>query len=132
MRLGELVESSAYIRSLRGKSTYSVEQALQKEFGNIYYNYKVVYYNEQCNIIEPRMTLSTKTEKDYSGVDAIRMAIYAPKGRVYNSMAELVADLRGQSGKKDYINDPNNTGAIRSKAKNMNSHDLEGLQNGYR
>ena len=132
MRLGELVESSAYIRSLHGKSTYSVEQALQKEFGNIYYNDKVVYYNEQCNIIELRMTMSTKTEKAYSGVHAIRMAIYAPKGRVYNSMAELVADLRGQSGKKDYINDPNSTGAIRSKARNMNSHDLEGLQNGYR
>ena len=66
MRLGELVESSAYIRSLRGKSTYSVEQALQKEFGNIYYNDKVVYYNEQCNIIELRMTMSTKTEKAYN------------------------------------------------------------------
>lgn len=132
MRLSELIESSARVTSINGVSNYSMESALQKEFGNIYYNDKVVYYNSDYNILELRMTMSTRTETAYTGLHAIRMAIYGASGKVYNSIDDLRREkvLEKARGKSDTQADPNKVGNIRSKSKNTMSHAIEGTEDG--
>ena len=96
MTLADLIRSSATIHSLRGKYGYSMAQAIQKQFGTIYYNNKVVVYNEQSRILEIRMGIGTKTEKAYKGLHSVRMAIYGVEGDIYNSLEELYADKTGK------------------------------------
>lgn len=131
MRLGQLVESSALIHSLHTSGHYSMDYTLaEKTFGNIYYNDKVVYYNSDFRIIEIRMTMGAKTESSYSGMHAIRMAIYGVKGTVYDSMDDLRRAMV-QKKARDYANDPNGSLDRRSKANNIMSHDIEGTEDGF-
>lgn len=105
MTLADLIRSSATIHSLRGKYGYSMAQAIQKQFGTIYYNNKVVIYNEQSHILEIRMGIGTKTEKAYKGLHSIRMAIYGVEGDIYNSLEDLYADKTGKVADSEDIND---------------------------
>ena len=130
MSLGQLLNSSAMIRSLHTEGRYGMNYVLaNKTFGNIYYNDKVVYYNEQFNILEIRCTMSTKTETGYSGLHAIRMAVYAPHGTVYDSIGDLRRAVV-QKKVRDHLNDPNQIEASKSKSNNMMRHDIEAAQNG--
>lgn len=102
--LEQLVRSSANVISKHGKSSYSMSQALIKDFGTIYYNNKVVIYNEDTGILEIRMGMGTKTEKAYKGMHSIRMAIYGVEGKVYSSLEELYAEKTGLVADTDDIN----------------------------
>lgn len=75
--------------SLEQRLSHSVDDAVQKPFGAIYYNNKVVLYDPDTNILEIRMTMGTKTETAYSGFHVVRLAVYAPKGKLYNSLKDL-------------------------------------------
>lgn len=87
--IGALVAQSANIESKRGSKTHSMPSALMKDFGTIYYNNKVVIYDEETGIIEIRMMIGTATETQYSDYHAVRIAIYGAKGKVYNSYEDL-------------------------------------------
>ena len=102
-----LVRSSSYIRSEQAPSrrngwkavskySHSIGTALIKGFGTIYYNNKVVIYNEETGILEIRMGIGTKTETAYTGMHSVRMALYGIKGKVYNSLQELYLEKTGQ------------------------------------
>lgn len=92
MTLQELIQDSARVHSKRKEAgQYSMAKALSKDFGTVYYNDKVILYDEASNIIEIRMMMGTLTEKAYTGVHAVRIAIYGVKGTVYNSLADLYA-----------------------------------------
>lgn len=96
MTLADLIRSSATIHSsVNKKYGYSMAQAIQKQFGTIYYNNKVVVYNEQSRILEIRMGIGTKTEKAYKGMHSVRLAIYGVEGTIYNSLEELYRDKTG-------------------------------------
>jgi hypothetical protein len=100
--IGALVAQSANIESKRGSKTHSMPSALMKDFGTIYYNNKVVIYDEETGIIEIRMMIGTATETQYNDYHAVRIAIYGAKGKVYNSYAELLEEEaeNTKSGKK--------------------------------
>lgn len=110
-----LVRSSARIYSEQAPSryngwkatpkyTHSIGTALIKGFGTIYYNNKVVVYNEDTGILEIRMGIGTKTEKAYQGMHSVRMALYGVEGKVYNSLQELYAEKTGQVADAEDIN----------------------------
>ena len=105
MTIADLVRSSALIRSIRGKYGYSMQQALQKEFGTVYYNNKVVIYNPDSHILEIRMGIGTKTEKAYKGMHSIRMAIYGVEGTIYDSLEELYTSETGGVADAQDMND---------------------------
>lgn len=107
MTLADLIRSSATIHSLHGKYGYAMAQAIQKQFGTIYYNNKVVIYNEQSHILEIRMGIGTKTEKAYKGMHSVRMAIYGVEGDIYNSIEDLYADKTGKIADAEDINKMN-------------------------
>ena len=67
--IGALVAQSANIESKRGSKTHSMPSALMKDFGTIYYNNKVVIYDEETGIIEIRMMIGTATETQYEQHD---------------------------------------------------------------
>lgn len=69
--------------------SHSLPDAIRKPFGEIYYNNKVVLYDEDLHIIEIRMTMGTKTETAYDGYHVVRLAIYNPDGVVYDSLKDL-------------------------------------------
>ena len=103
MTIEDLVRSSAYIYSERFyhgqyKRTYthSIASAITKTMGTIYYNNKVVIYNEDSGILEIRMGMGTKTETAYTGMHAIRMALYGVEGKIYDSLGDLYQDQVGR------------------------------------
>lgn len=103
MTIEDLVRSSAHIYSERFykgqyKQTYthSISSAITKTMGTIYYNNKVVIYNEDSGILEIRMGMGTKTETAYQGMHAIRMALYGVEGKIYDSLADLYEDQVGK------------------------------------
>ena len=96
--LAQLVASSALIKSSNFKNvrlSHSLSDALQKEMGTVYYNNKVVFYDPDTSIIEIRMMIGTKTETQYTGFHAVRLAIYGAKGQLYNSLEDLYWDKIG-------------------------------------
>ena len=105
MTLADLVRSSVNIVSKHGKHGYGMNQAIQKEFGTVYYNNKTVIYNEQSHILEIRMGIGTKTEKAYKGMHSIRMAIYGVEGTIYDSLEELYLDKTGKVADTEDIRD---------------------------
>ena len=105
MTLSELIRSSALIHSKRGKYGYSMNQAVQKEFGTIYYNNKTVIYNPDTHILEIRMGMGTKTETAYKGMHSVRMAIYGVEGTIYDSLEELYMDKTGMTADSEDMND---------------------------
>lgn len=128
MTLADLIRSSATIHSLHGKYGYAMNQAIQKQFGTVYYNNKVVIYNEQSHILEIRMGIGTKTEKAYKGLHSIRMAIYGVEGDIYDSLEDLYADKTGKIADAEDMNNMNR--AIQGKGgpaldKNMSDEERE-------
>ena len=124
--LADLINSSAQVESLYTKGHYAMNKALQKPFGTIYYNNKVVYYNARYNIIEIRMTMGTATETAYEGYHAIRVAIYGAEGKIYDSLEDLYNDrLRYR---RDYSADPNNTLERRHTSKEDTQGDVDKLR----
>ena len=105
MTLADLIRSSATIHSIRGKYGYAMNQAIRKQFGTIYYNNKVVIYNEQSHILEIRMGIGTKTETAYKGMHSVRMAIYGVEGEIYNSLEDLYAEKTGKVADTEDMND---------------------------
>ena len=96
--LAQLVASSALIKSSSYQNvrlSHSLSDALQKEMGTVYYNNKVVFYDPDTSIIEIRMMIGTKTETQYTGFHAVRLAIYGAKGQLYNSLEDLYWDKIG-------------------------------------
>lgn len=104
----QLIESSKNVHSKNktNEDQYSMLRALSKHFGTVYYNDKVILYDENSGIIEIRMMVGTYSETNYTGVHAVRFAIYGVKGKVYNSIQELYEDQFGKVDKrtKDYKN----------------------------
>lgn len=105
MTLSELIRSSALVHSKRGKYGRSMNQAVQKEFGTIYYNNKTVIYNPDTHILEIRMGMGTKTETAYKGMHSVRMAIYGVEGTIYDSLEELYMDKTGMTADSEDMND---------------------------
>lgn len=97
--------------------SHSMPDALQKEFGTIYYNNKVVIYDEDANIVEIRMMIGTKTETAYSGFHAVRIAVYGVKGQVYNSIEELYWDKIGNKTITDKTDPQSDMKAMRTASK---------------
>ena len=88
MTLGQLIDSSADVESLKGTKSYGKDTIFKKEFGHIYYSDKVAYYNEDYKILEIRLVFGSKSA-DYSGVHVVRMAFYGVEGTVYDSQQSL-------------------------------------------
>lgn len=92
LKLGDLIDSSAKVRTKYGVQEYSMSAALAKEFGSVYYSDKVAYYNERYKVLELRMVIGSNSEED-SGIHVIRMAFFGVEGKVYESENELRAAL---------------------------------------
>lgn len=90
--LAQLITSSSAIVSKNNIATHGAGRALAKEFGTIYYNNKTVLYDEASSILEIRMIMGTKTETQYSGFHACRIALYGCVGKVYDSIEDLYWD----------------------------------------
>lgn len=97
LTLGQLIARSGEVESLHGVRNYGQESVFRKKFGNIYYNEKVVYYNEKYKILEMRIVFGSApsfyNSSSNDELHVVRIAFAGVEGRVFNNKQELIEYL---------------------------------------